>query len=306
MKTERLASDGMGVRRATELLRAGGVVAFPTETVYGLGADATSDSAVAKVFAAKGRPSNNPLNEHVADIGRAQSLVTEWTDRADRLARAFWPGPLTIILKAAPGLSPLALAGGDTVGLRAPNHPVALELLRACGLTLAAPSANRSGSLSPVQAGHVLADLEGRIAGVLDGGACRVGIESTVVDLTGEEPRILRPGMVGAKDVTRVAGCEVMSFAGSSPPGEAMKSPGLLERHYAPAIPLRVVAEFAEDSAGIARIELPNDPGEAARALYALLWSAQASGAEEIQVLAPPDSPEWAGIRDRLRRASAE
>ncbi len=306
MKTERLGNGEQSIRRAAALLRAGEVVAFPTETVYGLGANATSDAAVAKVFAAKGRPSNNPLIVHIANIEQAKPLAAEWTERADRLAKVFWPGPLTMILKAAPGLSRLALAGGTTVGLRAPNHPVALNLLRECGLPLAAPSANHSGSLSPVCAEHVFEDLQGLIAGIVDGGACHVGIESTVVDLTCDPPCILRPGMIGRDRLTQAARCEFVSPALSVPEDKTLKSPGLFERHYAPKIPLRVVSGFDNDRDGIVQIELPRDPVQAARELYARLWEAQASGAREIRILAPPNTPEWTGIHDRLRRASAK
>jgi len=304
--TELLASDERGIARAAELLRAGEVVAFPTETVYGLGADATRDSAVARIYEAKGRPAHNPLIVHVDGADAARGHAARWPQEADVLARRFWPGPLTMVVPAAAHLSRAALAGGDTVGLRAPDHPTALALLRACGLPLAAPSANRSGSLSPVRAEHVLDDLGGRIAAVLDGGACRVGIESTVVDLCGEEPVVLRPGMVERAALEGALGQRVLLAGERRAEGEPLRSPGLLDRHYAPRIPLRLKSRAEVESAAkdVARVFLPATPEEAARTLYEALWNAQHSGFREIWMEAAPATEEWTAVRDRLRRAA--
>lgn len=303
--TERLAPDERGIARAAELLRAGQTVAFPTETVYGLGADATSDEAVGRIYEAKGRPAHNPIIVHVDGAASAAAFASHWPPDAERLARRFWPGPLTLVVPASPRLSRAALAGGDTVGLRAPDHPVALALLRACGLPLAAPSANRSGSLSPVRAEHVLADLAGRIAAVLDGGGCRVGIESTVLDISRGEPVILRPGMIDRGLVEEALDRSVALLHERSG-DEPLRSPGLLDRHYAPRIPLRLKTRAEIDGAPghVARIALPPTPEEAARTLYEALWNAQHSGAREIWLEAPPRTEEWSAVADRLRRAA--
>ncbi len=314
-----------GLERAAAMLHAGEVVAFPTETVYGLGADATNHSAVQRIFDAKGRPGNNPLIVHVLDAKSARRWAREWPADAQRLAERFWPGPLTMILPAADGLSSQALAGGTTVGLRAPDHPVALKLLETCGLPLAAPSANRSGNLSPVDAQHVMDDLGSRIAGVLDGGPCHVGLESTVLDLTGKTPVILRPGMITQTMIEETIGhpvrlAEHMVEQGSS---ASLKSPGLLSRHYAPRVPLRIKSreEISSAPQGIARLlveardlntqttdnpdvyHLGNTAEEFASQLYRVLWVCQSSGVAEIWVEIPPDAHEWTAVRNRLRRA---
>lgn len=319
MSTTRLLADTpQDIAAAAELLRRGELVAFPTETVYGLAADATNSAAVRRIFDVKGRPATNPLIVHVADAQGAHRWARRWPEAAERLAIAFWPGPLTLVVPAGGELSREALAGGETVGLRAPDHRVAQQLLRACGQPLAAPSANSSGHLSPVDAAHVIADLGGRIAAVLDGGPCHVGIESTVIDLVGETPVILRPGMIGRADIESLLGREVLvrQEVGTE---QVRRSPGMFERHYAPRVPLRVTTreQLAEAPVGAARVFLAQMPGqprpfdaalssiaqEYARGLYALLWRLQASGAAEIWLENPPDAPEWQAIHDRLRRA---
>lgn len=315
--TDAASSEG-AIARAAEILRAGGIVAFPTETVYGLGADARSEQAVQSVFQAKERPGTNPLIVHLPDAEMAKQYAAQWPEEAQRLAEAFWPGPLTLVVPAGKDICPAVLAGGETLGLRVPSHPVALALLKACNLPLAAPSANRSNSLSPTTAQAVLDTLDGRIDAVLDGGPCHVGIESTVLDLTVEPLSILRPGGVSAQDVERILGKSV-TYSGAAPDPEngIRRSPGQFPRHYAPAIPLVLSQEptadqHAEDflicfgdthEQRENSITLPADPRETARLLYATLRHAERSGAQRILMQLPPDSPEWDAIRDRLRRA---
>ena len=304
--------------QAARILEFGGTVAIPTETVYGLAARADDDDAVARIYQAKGRPSSNPLIVHVPDEAAARAWCSDWPAGASDLARAFWPGPLTIVVPAGGGISKLALAGGNTVGLRAPAHPVAAALLRACALPLAAPSANRSTELSPTTAQHVLDSLDGRIDAILDAGPCSVGIESTVLDLSGADPRVLRPGMISPTMIADVLGRSVAV----GPIGTELfaRSPGLQERHYAPRVPLVLVlrAEIVRDlpsnaflvrfgrpiPGGQAGISLPSNPADAARHLFATLHDTTDS-TEVIVVEEPPSGEAWDGIRDRLRRAAA-
>lgn len=319
--TRLLGSDPAGIREAAGILRNGGIVAIPTETVYGLAADARNDAAIARIYEAKGRPATNPLIVHVADEAAARRCASDWPEAASVLARAFWPGPLTIIVPAAAGLSTRALGGGTTVGLRVPAHRAALELLRAADLPIAAPSANRSGRLSPVTAEHVRRDLDGRIDAILDGGPCEVGIESTVVNLSEEPARILRPGGVDAEALRKALGCvhaESVNVEGAN--RAPLLSPGLYRSHYAPTIPLRLATrdEAAAAGAGTGRVfigsvpegcegvALPRDPVAAQARLYALLWELQDSGCDEIVVESPPDDGAWFAIADRLRRAAIQ
>ena len=229
------------IQEAARLLAAGEAVAFPTETVYGLGADATNDQAVAKIFEAKGRPADNPLIVHIAGRAMLDKLASEVPEQAERLISAFWPGPLTIILRRKAGvLSDFVTAGLDSVGIRMPDHPVALALIEASGLPIAAPSANRSGKPSPTAARHVLDDLEGRIGGIVDGGETGVGVESTVVDCTGDIPVILRPGGITKEQLEKAAGRVEMDSALS---GEGRpKAPGMKYTHYAPDAPLYLMS----------------------------------------------------------------
>lgn len=301
------------IRRAAEILRAGGLAAFPTETVYGLGANGENPEAVAKIYIAKGRPANNPLILHVPDAESARLRAAEWPREADILVQRFWPGPLTLVLPAGPGIARNALAGGSTVGLRAPDHPAALALLRESGLALAAPSANRSNRISPTSAQAVLDTLDGRIEAVLDGGPCPVGIESTVLDLTGAEPRILRPGGVSSQALSEALGRPVAS---AGPREGALRSPGLLPRHYSPAIPLELTSATPEPAPDVflirlgeeytetgGAITLPNNPRQYAALLYAALRTAEQSGARLILLQHPPDTPEFEAVNDRLKRA---
>lgn len=320
------------VRRAADLLRAGQLVALPTETVYGLAADALDTEAVGRIFQAKERPATNPVIVHVASIEMAGRCAATWPPLAEALARAFWPGPLTLVVPRAGVVPDVVTAGGDTVALRWPAHPVMQAVIRACGFPLAAPSANRSTQVSPTTAAHVLRGLGGRIPLILDGGHCDVGIESTVVDVTGSAPRVLRPGMIRQEEIAAVAGPASRAadpLDSTHPP----RSPGQMPRHYAPTTPLEIwrwrgvddlmgqlqrrgflpadVCVLAHEhlpplDAGLRRASvIPADPVAYARALYAELHECDESGALCVIVEAPPEGPEWTAIHDRLRRASA-
>ena len=253
METLCLSADAQSIQRAALLLRQGQVVAFPTETVYGLGADALNEQAVRAIFAAKERPADNPLIVHVADRSQLDGLC-QVTETAKKLMDAYWPGPLTLLLKKTDRVPAVTTAALPSVAVRCPNHPVALQLLRACALPIAAPSANRSGRPSPTTAAHVYEDMQGRIPLILDGGPCQVGVESTVVDLTGEAPCVLRPGAITPEDIAAVVGkCTVApSVMRPLKEGEIAPSPGMKHRHYAPRAKMtvfvgeeeRVVAEI--------------------------------------------------------------
>jgi L-threonylcarbamoyladenylate synthase len=317
------ASTDAQVAQAVRILRDGGLVAFPTETVYGLGADADNPVAVRKIFAAKGRPADHPLIVHLAS---AQSLP-EWTrappEAAHRLAERFWPGPLTLILRRGPGVLGEITGGQDTVGLRVPAHPVAQALLQAFDGGIAAPSANRFGRVSPTTAQHVREELGDRVQLVLDGGRCEVGIESTILDLSSGAPVLLRPGHIGVPDIEALLGVPVARPGIGSP-----RVPGALEAHYAPGLPLHLVPtplleqEVREQSrrapvAVLARrprprstpaalwMVAPVDAVEFARHLYAGLRQLEHSGCKLILVEAPPQTPDWNAVRDRLTRAAA-
>lgn len=309
------------IDRAAEMLRRGRLVAFPTETVYGLGADATDDRAVAAVFAAKGRPRFNPLIIHFTDADAAAGQA-EFDRRADDLAQAFWPGPLTLVLRRGAGtsISLLASAGLDTMAVRVPGHDVAQSLLSAVGRPLAAPSANRSGTLSPTTAAHVAASLGDAPAMILDGGACALGIESAVVDLSGGQARLLRPGAVTRESIEAVIGPlapgAIIPSAGV--PG-AISSPGMAGRHYAPSRPLRLEAKTPGTGEAFLAFgpDAPAGPGpslnlsptgdieEAAANLFAMLRQLDCPDVAAIAVMAVPESGLGAAINDRLRRAAA-
>lgn len=304
-----LATDS-ALDEAAAALAAGGLVAFPTETVYGLGADATSDAAVARVYEAKGRPHFNPLIAHVPDLAQAGRLV-DFTDPARRLAEAFWPGPLTLVLPRTAGcpVSLLASAGLDTLAVRVPDHPLALALLRAFGRPLVAPSANPSGQLSPTAAGDVREALGDKVAVILDGGPCRIGVESTVVDLSGERPGLLRPGGVPAEALEAIVG--PLAQPGEGP----LKSPGQLESHYAPSLPVRLEASearvgeallaFGPDVTGDLNLSPTGDLVEAAANLFAFLRRLDRKGRTGIAVMPIPERGLGRAINDRLRRAAA-
>ena len=301
------------VADAAALVGAGGLVAFPTETVYGLAADALRDEAVAALFAAKQRPRFNPLIVHFADADAA-ARAAAFDAPAGRLADAFWPGALTLVLprRAEAGLSLLVSAGLDTVAVRVPDHPVASALLRAAPGPLAAPSANPSGRVSPTTAAHVAASLGDKVALILDGGACPVGIESTVVDLSGRAPALLRPGGVAAEDIEAVVG----PLAALAPDADAPRSPGMLERHYAPGLPLRLDAREAvpgetllafgpEAPAEATNLSRKGDVVEAAANLFAMLHALDRPDYRGIAVMPIPETGVGRAINDRLRRAAA-
>lgn len=297
---------------AAALLRDGRLVAFPTETVYGLGANARIDTAVAGIFAAKGRPHFNPLIVHVPDMPAALELA-EFDDRARLVAARFWPGPLTLVLprRVDSGLSHLVSAGLPSVALRMPAHPLAQDLLRRAGCPVAAPSANRSGSISPTQAAHVATSLGDRVDLIVDGGACVVGVESTVIDLTTPQAALLRPGGIAREDLEAVLGPLVLSTDAEDAP----KSPGQLLSHYAPSCPVRLLADAAEP--GEALLGFGGTPGavldlspsgnllEAAANLFAMLHRLDGDGWRGIAVAPIPEVGLGLAINDRLRRAAA-
>ncbi len=295
------------IRLAADALRRGELVGMPTETVYGLGCNALDEAAVRAVFAAKERPADNPLIVHIADMETLLQVAEALPADAAKLAAAFWPGPLTLVLPRNPAL-PLLVSGGlNTVAVRMPDHAVALSLIRAAGLPVAAPSANRFMRLSPTRA----EDVEPELASiVLDGGDCRVGVESTVVDCTGPIPRILRPGGVTRSDLEVVLGHSLAS----PPESGERRSPGQYPRHYSPLTPLRLAEQIGEFEAGLTfgepfhklQIGMPRDPlGYAAR-LYAALHRLDKQDLAEIVVESPPEEPAWEAVNDRLRRASGD
>jgi L-threonylcarbamoyladenylate synthase len=310
------------IAEAAARLRAGDLVAFPTETVYGLGGDATNDTAVARIFAAKGRPQFNPLIVHVPDIDAARRLVT-FNRFAETLATALWPGPLTLVLqrRADCPVSRLASAGLDTLAVRVPHHPLAQKLLRACGLPLAAPSANTSGRISPTTAVHVAADLandqKGAVAMILDGGPCAVGLESTVVDLSGRDPALLRPGGVTPDVITGLIG--PLKRPAASAADAVLRAPGMLTSHYAPRLPLRLNAldpdpdeallafgpDVPEGAAITVNLSPRGDLVEAAASLFALLHDIDDPAYAGIAAMPVPNTGLGIAINDRLRRAAA-
>ncbi len=302
------------IDRAAALLRQGELVAFPTETVYGLGGDATNDRAVAAIFEAKGRPQFNPLIIHLLKAEQAERLA-QVDARAARLMQRFWPGPLSLVLRRAPScaISLLASAGLDTLALRVPAHPLAQELLRVARLPIAAPSANRSGRVSPTDADHVLSELDGRIAAVLDGGACPVGIESTVLDLSTPDPILLRPGAVTLEELEAEIGTIETATAETATP----QSPGMLASHYAPRLRLRLEASAArpgeallafgrapEGAAATLNLSANGDLAEAAANLFAMLRALDRDEFSGIAVMPIPAHGLGRAINDRLKRAA--
>jgi L-threonylcarbamoyladenylate synthase len=297
----------LSISEAAEILRGGGLVAFPTETVYGLGANALDPAAIQKVFEMKGRPETSPLIVHVASVEMARGLVTEWPPLAEELARQWWPGPLTMVLPKDSRVPASVTAGLPTVGVRMPNHPLALALIQAAGVPVAAPSANRFTGLSPTSADHVKAAFGDAVA-VLDGGPCSVGIESTVVAIEGGKLKLLRPGMISLGE---------MEQAAAHGAGVAHPAPGMHEKHYSPRTRLILVRGPAElpDRTGAyvwrvalgpaARsVRMPLDAGPYASQLYRVLHQLDAENWPWIAVETPPDAPDWAAIRDRLHRAA--
>ena len=301
------------VRRAAQILRAGGLVAFPTETVYGLGADASSAKAIARLYEVKRRPAEHPVIVHFASSDLAFEWAKDVPDSAHTLASKFWPGPLTLILKRSPKARDFVTGGQDTVGLRVPSHPIAHELLKEFGGAIAAPSANRFGKVSPTTAAHVREDLGGDVDLVLEGGPSEVGIESTIVDLSGETAVLLRPGAITRAQIEKIVQLEDRK--------SSVRHSGGLERHYAPRTPARLVPTHALDKE-IAKgqsvavlafsrpdervdfwLRMPRDPQAYAQKLYAALRELDSAECEQILVEAPPETAEWAAVRDRLKRA---
>lgn len=334
------APVGDALRRAAEIIRRGGLVAFPTETVYGLGADALNASAVSRIFAAKGRPATNPLIVHVPDTAAARSLAACWPDTAERLAARWWPGPLTLVVPRRAEVPDAVTAGLEAVALRVPAHPVALALLRESQRPIAAPSANRFTQLSPTTAAHVAASLGEQVDLILDGGPTAVGIESTVVDCSGDVPVLLRPGVLDIDALSAVAGVQLLRPSVTPAENAPRPSPGMHERHYAPrATLLRFEGERIE--AAIARAQqaggqsttagtdhvigavlwsaaarqafsavpqvqvrnMPAEPEDYARLLYATLHDLDAANCTMVLVEQPPIDAKWEGVRDRLQRA---
>jgi L-threonylcarbamoyladenylate synthase len=316
--------DRRAIVEAVEVLRAGGLVAFPTETVYGLGADASNVAAVKKIYAAKGRPRNHPLIVHVARLDALGDWVAEVPDAARLLAGRFWPGPLTLVFRRAAHVNDLITGGQDTIALRVPSHPVAHTLLESFGGGVAAPSANRYGRVSATTAEHVVSELGNAVDYVLDGGPCDVGIESTIVDVSGARPALLRPGGITAGEIEAVLGVQLATAGAASP-----RAPGSLPKHYAPQTPLMIVeADLLIELAStltrqghtvavLARTSLrpllervkwiaaPADAAGYAHDLYASLRMMDAAGCSAIIVEEPPLEPQWAAVHDRLTRAAA-
>lgn len=336
MRTEVLQVDAASLTRVASLLRAGEVVAFPTETVYGLGADAMNPAAVAKIFAAKNRPADNPLIAHIDDAAMLEGLAARVDDVARALMDAFWPGPLTLVFPKAAGVPDIVSAGLSTVAVRMPSHPAALALIRAAGTPVAAPSANRSGRPSPTTAAHVLADMDGRIPLILDGGACEVGVESTVLDVSGGVPMVLRPGGVTVEELRGVVPEVRVDQAVLAPlaAGEQARSPGMKHRHYAPRARVKIVSGEAEavitrlcalyeeaDAAGLRPVVLCSDGhvaayggrrtrtlgGDAdamAAGLFAALRALDAEGLDPILAEAVDASGMGLALMNRLLRAA--
>ncbi len=321
--------DSTRIESAAKALRRGELVAFPTETVYGLGANALDAEAVARIYEAKDRPAFNPIIVHVADTAAARTLVTEWPEAAVSLAERFWPGPLTLVLPKRDSIPNLVTAGGSTVGIRVPAHPVALALLRAVGVPIAAPSANCSTAVSPTTAAHVLKGLDGRIAMVIDGGPTSGGIESTVLDLSVSPPRLLRPGLISRDQIELIIGLTGRTMIDSAD-GSPVPSPGLMRRHYAPRAKVELIegheferalelqvrdnkngwmpidAEIETDNQSLFIKSMPGDPQRYAAQLYSTLHTLDEAGVDRIVIQLPPNTPEWLAVRDRLRRAASE
>lgn len=322
----------IAVEEAVNLLKAGEVVALPTETVYGLAANAFNPDAVAKIFEVKGRPSNNPIIVHVSSISMAKKCVNQWTTEAQKLANNFWPGPLTIVLPKSDVIPSIVTAGGETVGIRFPAHPVIQKVIEKCGFPLAAPSANISSRISPTTAEHVFKQLGNKIKLIIDGGACAVGIESTVFDIASHPPRVLRPGIIHEESLFAALGGKIEKSGITNTQSGVLRSPGLLKKHYAPLAKLvcvewQTVDDLMENlkklgcdpkyTRILAYSNLPQDlkswkttlmPKKAtayARALYAELHRCDEEGAQWIIVQTPPHLPQWEAIHDRLRRAAA-
>ena len=314
------------VEQAAERIRAGDLVAFPTETVYGLGADASNDAAVAKIFAAKGRPADHPLIVHIASAAQVLDYASSVPPFAQALIKAFWPGPLTVILPRKPGVATAAAGGQNSIGLRCPAHPLALEFLKLCNTGVAGPSANKFGRVSPTTARHVAQEFGDSLI-VLDGGPCKVGIESSIVDCTRSQPVLLRPGVLTREQLSAACGQPVLSA--DEQPDAAPRAPGTLESHYAPNAKVRLMqagaiqtaldllgadaAHIAVYARSIVRIQsakvlyrrMPDDALATAEQMFAVLRDFDAQGVKLIWIEPVPGAADWDGVRDRLARAAA-
>lgn len=320
--------DASLIAEAASILQQGGLVAFPTETVYGLGANALDAAAVGRIFAAKGRPGRNPIIVHVQGAAQARALAADWPSAAEKLTARFWPGPLTLVLPKDPSVPDIVTGGGPNVGLRAPAQPIAQALLQAAGVPIAAPSANRSTEISPTLARHVMQSLGDRVDMVLDGGPTSAGIESTVLDLSCTPPRILRPGPVGIDELSACIGTVLTSPVAATDERSPLAAPGLMARHYAPRATLVLAAgvgfeevsrlagggrrvgwmAFSEINdarlADVSIVVMPRDAAGYAARLYAVLHELDAAGVSSIVAARVPETADWTAIRDRLRRAS--
>jgi len=319
-------ADDAAIQYAANLLREGRLVAFPTETVYGLGADAGNPAAVQRIFKAKGRPANHPLIVHIPDTASLNDWALEVPDTAKQLAARFWPGPLALILNKKPNV-PLEVTGGQqTVGLRVPDHPVALHLLQAFGGGIAAPSANRFCRISPTLANHVAEELGDAVDLILDGGACQVGVESTIVDLSGDSPRLLRPGQITRYDIESILQTELLVSSQETP--SQIRAPGMMEVHYAPAtmamlcpvdalqdkiqeltasgqrIGILAYRQELQENSQTIIIEMPSYARDYAQVLYAFLRKLDSLQLDIILVEAPPETEAWRAVNDRLRKAT--
>ena len=310
---------------AANVLRSGGLVAFPTETVYGLGADAANERAVMTVFSTKGRPADHPLIVHLATAAEMTRWARDIPDVAWRIAERFWPGPLTLILRRAPGVSDAVTGGQDTIGLRVPAHPVALALLKAFGGGIAAPSANRFGCISPTSAAHVLAEFGHSLPCVIDGGRCEIGLESTILDLSGGSPRVLRPGAITPAALNQILNTELATSTDNVP-----RVPGSLASHYAPETPLRLLPRAELTAAALALLQrgqtvtvvssqpaeihqsachwlmMPDNAAQYGQSLYALLRDIDKSACDYILIELPPAQMQWEAVSDRLTRAAGK
>jgi L-threonylcarbamoyladenylate synthase len=310
---------------AVNVLRSGGLVAFPTETVYGLGADAANERAVMTVFSTKGRPADHPLIVHLASAAEMTRWALDIPDVAWRIAERFWPGPLTLILRRAPGVSDAVTGGQDTIGLRVPAHPVALALLKAFGGGIAAPSANRFGCISPTSAAHVLAEFGHSLPCVIDGGRCEIGLESTILDLSGGSPRVLRPGAITPAALNQILNTEFATSTDNVP-----RVPGSLASHYAPETPLRLLPRAELKAAALALLQrgqtvtvvssqpaeihqsachwlmMPDNAAQYGQSLYALLRDIDKSACDYILIELPPAQMQWEAVNDRLTRAAGK
>ncbi|HTQ09972.1 MAG TPA: L-threonylcarbamoyladenylate synthase [Fimbriimonadaceae bacterium] len=304
-----LPATEANIAKAAKAILAGKLVVMPTETVYGLAADAANPEAVRRIFVVKDRPAENPLIVHIADAGQIEAIASAFPEAAQTLAGRFWPGPLTLVLPSAGSVAQECTGSAGTIAIRMPAHPVALALIRTSGRPLAAPSANRFMKLSPTKAEHIDPEIAKQVAMILDGGPSEIGVESTVVDCTNSSPRILRPGGVSRGDIEAALGGPL----GSLPSHLPRSSPGMYSRHYAPRAKVLLVTRLGPEMTGLTfdepandrQIKMPLSPSAYASILYDCLHRLDFLGVEELAIQAPPEEPEWEAVQDRLRKASA-